>query len=147
MPRGCGCAGNSCGCLVQPGPGVNVTGTGNASDPYIVSLQETSPVTLGPFTVPGANADLTNVVDGNAVVIVDYEADVFFKFSENAIIGTQVNVRLQPSFGAELTFVGNVWLPVGTAEPLAPPASGNWWLRAVKMDAFNWFVDVVNVGF
>lgn len=147
MPRGCGCAGNSCGCLIQSGPGVNVTGTGNATDPYIITASESSPLTFGPYTVPGATLNLTNNVDGNAVIAVDYEVDLFFQFSDNAPVGTRVEVRLQPSFASELTFMGNVWLPVGTTDPLPAPASGNLWLRAVKMDTLNWFVEVINVGF
>jgi len=32
----CGCAGTTCGCLVQAGSGIQVTGTGTRVDPYIV---------------------------------------------------------------------------------------------------------------
>lgn len=35
----CGCAGQSCGCLVIAGTGAVVTGAGTAQDPYVVSLQ------------------------------------------------------------------------------------------------------------
>lgn len=146
MPRGCGCAGNSCGCLIEAGPGLNISGTGNATEPYLLSLQESVPVELGPYTVPGAGVDLTNIVDGNAIVRVEYEVDLFFQFSDNAPAGTRVEVRLQPSFGSTLEFVGNVWTPVGTTEPIPAPASGNIWLSAVKMDTLNWFVQVINVA-
>lgn len=37
MPR-CSCAGNSCSCLIQVGDGLILTGTGNNSAPYTLSL-------------------------------------------------------------------------------------------------------------
>lgn len=33
----CQCAGSSCSCLIQAGPGTSVTGVGTASQPYIIS--------------------------------------------------------------------------------------------------------------
>ena len=36
MPKNCGCAGSSCGCLVQGGAGIQVTGIGTAADPFVV---------------------------------------------------------------------------------------------------------------
>lgn len=146
MPRGCGCAGNSCGCLVTQGSGITVTGTGNASDPFIVSAQQSGLIELGPYTTPGASVDLTGIADGNATIAVDYETNLLFEFSENAPIGTRVEIRAMPSFGSTLTLIGNVWHPVGQAEPIPAPATGNLWISAVKMDALNWFVRVTNVA-
>jgi hypothetical protein len=37
MPR-CSCAGNSCSCTIQTGPGLQLTGTGNTSAPFTISL-------------------------------------------------------------------------------------------------------------
>lgn len=37
MPR-CSCAGNSCSCTIQAGTGLTLTGTGNDSAPFVVSL-------------------------------------------------------------------------------------------------------------
>ncbi len=34
----CGCAGTTCGCKVNAGSGIEVTGTGTAQDPYIISI-------------------------------------------------------------------------------------------------------------
>lgn len=147
MPRGCGCAGNSCGCLVQAGPGVNVTGTGNATDPYIVATRESINLQLGPYTVAGANVDLDNYVDGNAIVIVDYEVDLSFKFPDTAPVGTRIEVRAMPSFGSDLIVVGNVWFEAGQPDTIPAPASGNLWISAVKMDSLNWFARVTNVVF
>jgi hypothetical protein len=38
MPGRCSCAGSSCSCQITAGNGLSVTGTGNASSPYVVSL-------------------------------------------------------------------------------------------------------------
>jgi hypothetical protein len=38
MPGGCGCGGSSCGCLIEAGSGLVVSGTGNASAPFQISL-------------------------------------------------------------------------------------------------------------
>lgn len=35
----CGCAGQSCGCLVISGVGATVSGSGTSQDPYVISLQ------------------------------------------------------------------------------------------------------------
>lgn len=147
MPRGCGCAGNSCGCLVQGSGGVTVTGTGNASEPYIVSLTQSGLLELGPYTAPGWQVVLTSIADSDAIIRLEYEANGFLMFSENAPIGTRVEVHLQPSFGATLEFMGNVWLADGVVDPIPAPPSGNIWLSAVKMDALNWFVRVSPVAF
>lgn len=37
MARNCGCAGGSCGCLIEAGEGVAISGLGTAADPYVVS--------------------------------------------------------------------------------------------------------------
>lgn len=37
MP-GCNCGGSSCSCLVEPGPGITVTGVGSADRPYTISV-------------------------------------------------------------------------------------------------------------
>lgn len=41
MPK-CNCAGSSCGCSVTSGAGINVSGTGTAADPFIVTADITS---------------------------------------------------------------------------------------------------------
>lgn len=36
MARNCGCGGASCGCLIEAGNGITITGIGTAADPYRV---------------------------------------------------------------------------------------------------------------
>jgi hypothetical protein len=38
MPGGCGCAGNACSCTIQAGSGLIISGTGNSSAPFQISL-------------------------------------------------------------------------------------------------------------
>jgi hypothetical protein len=142
MPRGCGCAGNSCGCLIVAGAGVTVSGTGNASEPYVVSVTQSGLLELGPYTVPGAGVNLTGITDTNATIALEYEVDAWIQFSTNAPIGTRVEIRAMPSFGSTLEFVGNVWVQEGQAQPVPAPALGNLWISAVKMNSLDWFVRI-----
>lgn len=41
MPS-CGCAGTSCSCLVTPGAGIKVNGTGTAANPYVIEASASS---------------------------------------------------------------------------------------------------------
>lgn len=36
MPRSCGCAGSSCGCLIVAGAGITITGTGTTANPIVI---------------------------------------------------------------------------------------------------------------
>jgi hypothetical protein len=42
MAKDCNCAGGRCGCLVVGGAGINVIGTGTASNPFSVSRNTTT---------------------------------------------------------------------------------------------------------
>lgn len=145
MPRGCGCAGNSCGCLVQAGAGITVVGTGNASEPYIIAVTQSGLLELGPYTVPGANVDLTGITDTNATIALEYEVNMTIKMSDNAPIGTRIELRGMSSFGSTLDFIGNVWFPSGQTQPIPAPGAGTLWVSLVKMDALNWFARVNNM--
>lgn len=37
MARNCGCGGASCGCLIEAGNGITITGIGTAADPFRVT--------------------------------------------------------------------------------------------------------------
>lgn len=37
MARNCGCAGGSCGCLIEAGEGIVVSGLGTATNPYVIT--------------------------------------------------------------------------------------------------------------
>jgi hypothetical protein len=34
--RRCGCASDSCACVIDPGPGIDVTGSGTTTNPYVI---------------------------------------------------------------------------------------------------------------
>lgn len=60
MAKSCGCAGDSCSCLIQAGTNAQVRGKGTTSDPYIVSV---SPLSL--VVVDSETVDLTLGGDGS----------------------------------------------------------------------------------
>lgn len=65
MPK-CGCAGSTCGCKVQGGSGVSITGTGTAQDPYIVTVDGIEITSL--ITVDDTSSvDLTLLGSGTAL--------------------------------------------------------------------------------
>jgi len=71
MP-GCNCPGQSCGCALQAGSGLKVSGTGSASSPFIVELDSSA------SSVDQASAgglDLSAYV-GNSIVTVDLRQSV-----------------------------------------------------------------------
>lgn len=138
MPRGCGCAGNSCGCLIVGGPGITVGGTGNGSDPYSISAVPQY-VELGPYTLAGDIIDLTYSVTSDAIVEIDIEADVYLRMPDGAPVGTRIEVRLNQSSGADVTLLGNVFKPTDMTHPIPPatdPALN--FLSMTKMDTLNW---------
>jgi hypothetical protein len=70
MPGGCGCAGGSCSCTVTAGPGLTISGTGNASSPFMISLAP-SP---GAITVAATGPLDLSANGGNSVVLVTLNA-------------------------------------------------------------------------
>lgn len=71
MPR-CSCAGNSCSCIIQAGSGLVISGTGNNSAPYTVSL---APNYLLITQAVAGTIDLTDVPSG-AIVELNLSANV-----------------------------------------------------------------------
>jgi hypothetical protein len=41
MSKDCGCKGSICGCTIKSGTGITVTGTGTASNPFVISRDTT----------------------------------------------------------------------------------------------------------
>lgn len=119
MPRGCGCAGNSCSCMVIGGAGVDVTGTGNASSPFVVSLNDQSGfVQLDPTLFPGNLVDLTGLVAGDIVVHIESEVNFTLRLPSDAPRGLHVELTLfQPAVVTTtmtLTATDMILFPGGT---------------------------------
>ena len=55
MAKRCGCASQDCSCTITAGDGIQVTGTGSKTNPYVVTLVQTSGFTVA----DSASVDLT----------------------------------------------------------------------------------------
>jgi len=139
MPRGCGCAGNSCSCLIVSGNGVLVEGTGNASAPYIISLNnESGYIAYPPITLAGTVLNLSGTVAGDLVVFIEAEANFSVTLPSDAPLGTHLDIVTVQSFGAVMTFNNAPFWPGGTVPAFTAvrnmvrliaggPAVGQWW--------------------
>ncbi len=144
MPRGCGCAGSSCGCLMVPGAGVTITGTGNASDPFVITAKQADYIYQN-VTTPGLTINLTGITESDAVVYLEIEVDIRLLLSTTAPIGTRVSIRTTQSFGAKVITSGNLWTQDGVLLGVPPDRyfpipTGNGWLECVKVSDIDWFV-------
>jgi hypothetical protein len=63
----CGCASNVCGCKVEAGPGITVTGSGSPADPYVVSGEGAE------FDCDGVRACFTG---GDSINLTDGDIDL-----------------------------------------------------------------------
>lgn len=93
MPRGCGCAGNSCSCLIIGGAGIGVAGTGNVSAPYVISLNNQSGyLEYTGLTVAGAPVNLNGLVAGDIVVYINASDTFFVTLPLDAPLGTKIDI-------------------------------------------------------
>ncbi len=94
MPK-CQCAGNACNCNIVAGDGLTVTGTGNASAPFVVSLSSQ----LMPITVSVAGPiDLSGLGTGG-VAYLDLSANVT-GLTFPAIVGARIEIVTRHVVGA-----------------------------------------------
>lgn len=115
LPR-CDCSGSTCQCLVIAGPGTTVTGSGTATNPYVVS----STATLeGALTVVDSNTvDLSAVGSGTTQDPYVLSADAIVSVEDL----TDVDVTgIQP--GWVLAWNGTEW--VAGEPPVAPAGAAN----------------------
>lgn len=112
MPR-CGCAGSTCSCLITAGPGVQITGSGQASNPYVITASAAS--IAGTLTVQDTDSvDLSLAGEGTIAEPYVLTADV-----ELALDDLTDVTAAAPTTGYVLAFDGTSWVPVPpqTAEP------------------------------
>lgn len=71
----CQCAGGSCSCLIQAGPGVQITGTGSSNQPYEISITPNLyEVTFTP-TSPVYYVNSTFISDVGSRAVFDVQID------------------------------------------------------------------------
>jgi hypothetical protein len=115
MPR-CDCAGSTCQCLILAGAGIDITGSGNTNNPYVITATTTIAGSLVVQDTP--TIDLTAVGAGT-------NTDPFI-LTANATISlgelTDVDATI-PAVGDTLSWNGTAW--VMTAPPVAPAGAVN----------------------
>lgn len=128
MPR-CSCAGNSCSCLIQVGDGLVLTGTGNNSAPYTISL-------ASPY-VPVAHGtegglDISNASSG-ALIHVTLTANIT-GITLPTIDGAQIDLFFeQGTAGNTIVWPAAVRWPGGTDPVLSTTAGWGDWFRLRKI--------------
>lgn len=129
MPK-CQCAGNACSCSIVAGDGLLVTGTGNASAPYQISLN----ATLASVTVaaPGP-IDISNLGSG-AVAVLAMSANVT-GLTLPATLGARIDIVAQHVVGA----VAITWPASILWEAATPP------VQTTTAGRYDWFT-FRNVG-
>lgn len=85
MARDCGCAGQSCGCLVTAGSGIEVTGIGTADNPFVIrniasdlasSFKVSDTLTLD-MVLAGSGTNLDPfILQGNVTLLMQQLSDV-----------------------------------------------------------------------
>lgn len=134
----CQCAGSSCGCAIEAGPGVQVQGVGSANQPYVVTsspnFHETTFTNVSPIYY--VNAPGYSDVGTNAVFVVEINPSVLAFI--NLPDGTSNSPY--PPVGTELNFIisgdtvtSNInWSgPVITWHGTAPSATKTGWYRFI----------------
>lgn len=137
MP-GCNCAGQSCGCALQAGPGIIVEGTGTNGTPFVVSLASRA------LTVSQAAAgvlDLSGYV-GSPIITVEMAASVTGVILPDAP-GTELELLLVLSVaGRTIAWPAEIRWAGGTAPALPTTVGDALWVK-LRQSAGFW----VGTGF
>lgn len=123
MPK-CQCAGNACSCSIVTGDGLTVTGTGNASAPYQISL--TSTLLTATVAAP-ATIDLSSLGSG-AVARLDMSANVT-GLTLPATIGARIDIVASHVVGA----VSITWPSSVKWASATPPT------QTTTINRYDWF--------
>lgn len=115
MPR-CDCAGSTCQCLILAGAGIEVTGSGNTNNPYVVTATTTIAGSL--VVQDTATVDLTAVGAGSPVdpFVLSARATVAMEDLTNV-------TGAPPALGDTLSWNGTAW--VMAPPPVAPAGAIN----------------------
>lgn len=130
MARNCNCAGQTCGCLVRAGAGIEVTGIGTADNPFIIrniasdlatSLKVSNTTTLQ-LTMAGAGTNLDPFILQGAVTLkLQQLSDV--NDPQGAPVAGEVPIYVGSGGAAHWEFQ-QVFRPFTTAGRPAAGASG-----------------------
>jgi hypothetical protein len=131
MPGGCGCAGGSCGCAIQAGPGLVVTGTGNASAPFTITLAPT-PSSI-PIDVAGP-LDLS-AFGGYSTVLVNLNANATSVILPTAAVAPgRIDLLIRQGAGGSrlITWPAAIVWPGGTDPVLTTTNNAYDWITLIQ---------------
>lgn len=112
MPKNCNCAGASCGCAVTGGPGVRVSGTGSAADPYVVGINASElDIAATIATATSGSVELSRAGSGSVGDPVTLVADVVVRSPNGTRWGLAVDNAGNLSTVAAAAPRRNVGLP------------------------------------
>jgi hypothetical protein len=149
MPR-CSCAGATCGCKVQAGAGVTVTGRGTANDPYVIVATAGDVGTNLNFE-DSASIDFTVVGEGTpgdpliitAVAKRQNLPTYTTTGAPDPAVWGEGAVYYDTTLNSPLFSNGTAWVPAGTSDSF-PPAMYPWAfpaLAAPKTSGLKWYND------
>lgn len=144
MPK-CQCAGNACNCNITAGDGLTVTGTGNASSPFVLSLA--SQLIQTTVTVAGP-VDLSGIGTGG-VAYFDLSANVT-GLTFPSTVGTRFEIVTKHTVGAtSLTWpVGQIKWAAATPPTQSSTAGRYDWFAFRLVAAGVWVgtAEALNAG-
>lgn len=125
----CSCAGSSCSCLISAGGGTTVTGSGTATDPYIISA---APVPAQ-FTQSAAGPLDLSAVNASAVVNVLLAGNVTSVILPVDGIRLEI-VFVQDAVGSRtVSFPAPVEWPGGTQPVVTTTANSADWFTLLQV--------------
>lgn len=133
MPR-CTCAGSSCSCIVQVGDGLTISGSGNASAPFTISLTQ-SLIAINQ-TVAGT-VDLSTVQSGSVVFLSLSAAATGFTFPTTPGIRFDLVIK-QITASNAVTWGSTIKWPGGTNPTVSATINYTDWFVLRNLGGSTW---------
>ena len=105
MPKRCGC-GDTCACVINPGPGIDIDGSGTVDHPYVITNAADS-LSEQLILDNSGNVDFVTVGDGTADSPLRVTANAALKLIDL----TDVADTPAPTNGQTLVWNGTAWVP------------------------------------
>lgn len=125
MPRNCGCGGQTCDCLIVSGVGAAVTGSGNADDPYVISISGANFATVDHLGGDIDLGDLDITTDMTIRVELNDDATVLMPATPAPPAGIRLELMFTHIVPSTITMDPVILWPGGIAPTLVGP-TGDW---------------------